>query len=331
MKTSATIYQKIAAELLALEQERQLALNKKRPFNRGSWVIGISVLIAAVVSFTYFDNPILFFVAFFLGVVAVSLLQYFGGDLIRKYRVDYAQKVIQASLSAFDPRLSYHPKDYISASEFIASKLFREKIDRYGGNHLITGWLGETYLKVSDLLVEYRTQDDKGRSQYHTIFKGMFMVADFHKDFQGSTYVLPDTSERLLGSLIGTRFQKAFGRADLVYLENKEFEKQFVVYSNDPIEARYILSTSMMDNILNLQHRVKKDIHLAFHNSLVYLAISDYSKLFKVKTKLPANEYNQFNRFFHQTYDWMTIIDTLNLNLRIWSKQKTNNKLNPDQ
>ncbi|MBK9503985.1 MAG: DUF3137 domain-containing protein [Bacteroidetes bacterium] len=45
------------------------------------------------------------------------------------------------------------------------------------------------------------------------------------------------------------------GRPDVVRLEDVEFEKQFVVYSSDEVEARYILSTSFMEQIMAFKRK----------------------------------------------------------------------------
>lgn len=43
------------------------------------------------------------------------------------------------------------------------------------------------------------------------------------------------------------------GRPDVVRLEDPEFEKIFVVYSSDEVEARYILSTSFMERLVEFR------------------------------------------------------------------------------
>ena len=68
--------------------------------------------------------------------------------------------------------------------------------------------------------------------------------ADFNKNFQGRTIILPDFAQNAFGDFIGSWLQsKNQAREELVKMDNPDFEKEFVVYSNDQIEARYILST----------------------------------------------------------------------------------------
>ena len=80
-----------------------------------------------------------------------------------------------------------------------SSKLFDKNPDQYKGEDLVRGQIGKTKIAFSELHSQYYTRDDKGRKSWHTIFRGLFFMADFNKDFQGYTLVLPDYSQRLLG------------------------------------------------------------------------------------------------------------------------------------
>jgi hypothetical protein len=159
------------------------------------------------------------------------------------------------------------------------------------------------------------------QTRYTTIFKGVFMVADFHKHFHGTTRVLPDTTESLFGSL-GKMLQgfKPFSSEELVYLEDPDFEKQFVVYSTDQIEARYILSTSMARRILELRHRWDDDVRLSFVGSDVYVAISHGRDLFEPKLQRGTLSRDELTRMVSEVAVCFGLVDHLNLNTRIWSK-----------
>ena len=80
----------------------------------------------------------------------------------------------------------------------------------------------------------------------------MFQIAGFQKDFQGHTTVLRNSLFKL--SFSGSR----------VKLENPDFEKTFDVYSTDQIEARYLLSPSMMERLLALDREFNKNITISF-------------------------------------------------------------------
>jgi len=95
----------------------------------------------------------------------------------------------------------------------------------------------------------------------------------------------------------------------------------FKVYSNDQVEARYILSPNMLNRIVLMKNRLNKKIHLSFINSKMFLAVSINKNLFNPKlNKSVLNPYF-IQGFYQQIWECVQIVDEMNLNTRIWSKQ----------
>ncbi len=57
--------------------------------------------------------------------------------------------------------------------------------------------------------------------------------------------------------------------------ENPDFEKTFDVYSTDQIEARYLLSPSMMERLFALDREFNKNITISFRDSNILIAIPE--------------------------------------------------------
>ncbi|HHH84410.1 MAG TPA: DUF3137 domain-containing protein, partial [Firmicutes bacterium] len=177
--------------------------------------------------------------AFLGGLVYVVLAQ----KPLREYKNAYKNKIIKGLIDRIHPGLSYNPSLYIPESRFMASGLFLRTPDRYRGEDMVSGMVGKTQLSFSEIRAQYKTEttDSKGNrhTQWHDIFRGIFIIADFNKPFKTRTLVLPDTAEKIFGSLFGNALQKwNKGRGDLIKLENPDFEKEFVVYGQDQIESR---------------------------------------------------------------------------------------------
>ena len=256
-------------------------------------------------------------VALVLGIVYWSIKIYRVSSALK---VRFKAEVIKELVHFVDPSLSYEPKGLISQSEFTGSKIFIQGIERYKGDDLVSGTIGQTDVRFCELNAEYATRDNKGNKQYHTIFKGIFFIADFHKDFVGETVVVPDTAERLFGKL-GTMFQKMnISRADLVKMENPEFEKAFAVYGTDQVEARYILTPALMERIMDFKNKSRK-IHLSFLHSKVYLAISVSNNLFEPPFFKSMLRYSLVEDYFNYLILSVNIVEDLDLNTRIWTKK----------
>ena len=262
-----------------------------------------------------------------IGIVVVACIGYAFfkiNPLWSSYYSAFKQQVIRQIIHFIDDTLTYSPSDCISQGRFEECGIFRTHIDRYRGDDLVTGKMGSTDMKFSEVHAEYKTTttDSKGRTQthWHTIFKGLLFSADFNKHFSVSTYVLTDRAEKLFGSF-GTKFQKFSGHGDLVKLEDPEFEKSFVVYSSDQTEARYILSTSLMKRILDYKIKSKKNIQLSFVSSRLFVAVPYGKDLFEPKLFGEITDFESVEEYYNDLKLVLAFIEDLNLNTRIWTKE----------
>ena len=146
-------------------------------------------------------------------------------------------------------------------------------------------------------------------------------MADFNKHIRGETVVLPDTAERLFGRL-GKKLQALNKpRGQLINLEDPEFEKNFAVYGDDQIQARYILSTSLMKRIMEFKEKTKREIYLSFLGMKVHIAIRFRKDLFEPKLFRTLLDFELIREYFEDVMLAYGIVEDLNLNTRIWSKQ----------
>ncbi len=319
MEALSEIKASLSTELEALEQNRLKAQGNIRV----ALFIAIGILGIAVAVGLFVQSIELPGIAFIIAALIYGSVYYLK---FQKYKGEFKQKVLPVIIKSINPGLKYNPHDCISKSAFKASKIFQRRVDRYKGEDYFIGMVDKTHVEFSELHAEerHKSTDSKGRTKttYVTIFKGLFMIADFHKHFHGHTIVLPDTAEKAFGGWLGKKLQSwNVSRDDLVNMEDPEFEKEFVVYSDDQVEARYILSTSMMRRILELKHKFKCGIYLSFLDSKVYIAI--YSNKNMLEPKLSQSLLNQgaLKRFYDEINICLDIVEQLNLNTRIWSKQ----------
>ncbi len=242
----------------------------------------------------------------------------------KKYRETFKSNVVAELVSLINPEWQYMADYCMSQESYQQSGLFPHHYDRYTGDDFVTGKVDKTDFQFSELHTQYKrvTHDSKGRRHEHweTIFKGLFMHADFNKDFSGTTYVLPDTAERLLGRF-GQSLQKFSTRGKLVKLENPEFEKRFVVYGSDQVEARYILTPAIMESMINLSNRFGGDIYFSFVGSRVYFANSISEALFEPNIFRSGVNFRDIKEMYDLFGMITSLIQELNLNTRIWTKE----------
>ncbi|PWS27841.1 galanin [Pedobacter yonginense] len=243
-------------------------------------------------------------------------------DEYRAYKDAFKQDVIGTALRNLDASLSINPHAGIYDAEFVSSQLFQTDPDRYATEDLVVGKAGKTGFYFAEVHAEYKTEvstKNGTRTEWHDIFKGIIFVADFNKNFNGITIVRPKN----FGSSIGAWFSKnlfSIGDNDVVQLENTAFCNEFITYSNDQVEARYILTPALMERILELNGQSQETITLSFTDSKMYIAFPlhrDYFEAPVFKTLLNPNLLNDDISTINFLYG---IIQELDLNTRIWGK-----------
>ncbi|MFZ1946750.1 MAG: DUF3137 domain-containing protein [bacterium] len=260
-----------------------------------------------------------------LGVaVCAGAGRFLYGLLISEYVHCFKTRVITRIVAFIDPGLEYWARGHIEPWQFTSSRIFQRAPDRFRGDDHVKGRLGDTRIEFSEIHAEYKTETH-GRSgrrrNWHTIFKGLFFVADFNKQFYGRTVVLPDTAEKVFGGAGSFLQSLNRGRGELVKLEDPEFEKYFVVYGDDQIESRYILSTSLMERIVNFRKKTGRPVHLSFVGSQVFVAVPYTKALFEPKVFTSIVGFSSAEGYFDDLHLAVGIVDDLNLNTRIWTKQ----------
>lgn len=240
------------------------------------------------------------------------------------YRHNFKQSVIPLTLKTIDESLEIDYTTGLSESDFVYSRLFNKEPDRYRSEDQVSGSAGKTRFSFSELHAEYKTvtQTKNGRQEHwHTILKGIVFCADFNKHFNGETIIRPKD----IGAALGAWISKAMpifsssGR-ELIQLESPEFDSEFVTYSTDQVEARYILTPAMMERICELNKRCSYTISLSFIDSCVFIAFplnKDYFEPPVHKSLLDPDFLNEDTEVIRFMYG---IIKDLDLNTRIWTK-----------
>jgi len=305
---------------------RPLEARRKRLVNKflivGAVILGGIVIGLAVMAGAGAPVPVIFFIPAVVGIIIGGII---FSIMSKGYVQDFKGSIIGKLVSFLDTNLTYRQSDRIPQSTYMASKIFTRRPDRYSGDDYVAGKVGTTQIEFSELKTEYKTTstNSKGHRQthWHTIFKGLFFIADFNKHFACETVVLPDTAQKLFGRL-GQKLQSLnVFRGQLIKLEDPEFERLFVVYGNDQVQARYILSTSLMERIMQFKTKSQRPIYLSFVGSKVFVAVSYTKNLFEPKIFSTLLNFEPIREYYEDLQLAIGIVEDLNLNTRIWSKQ----------
>lgn len=253
-----------------------------------------------------------------IGYLAICSITY--KLLIKDFVPEFKQKVIKPLIGAIDPMLVYDAESFVSENSFDTSSLF-SKSDKYSGNDLVSGVIDGIKIEFSDVHAQKKEQNSKGQDHWSTIFQGLFIIADFNKKFKTQTVVLPDLAQNSFGLLIGSWLQSHnFSRDKLVKLDNPLFEKEFVVYSGDQIEARYLLSHSLMEKLLAFKQKSQKKIYISFTGNKIYIAINYNKDLFEPSVFSSLMEYKSVMEYIKTLHLAIGVVNELKLNEKLWGR-----------
>lgn len=205
--------------------------------------------------------------------------------------------------------------DHIDMDQLVQIPLFQkynhENIS-YTGEDLFSGTLGDTDFQFSDFVIK-RNRDliFVDQSVDVTVFRGLVFIADFHKAFEGTT---------TLTTRKGKIYKHQTMTGSRMNTISHEFDKMFKVTTTDEVTARYLLPVNMLERIVALRKLFPgKGLAICLHEGLLAISIHDVDffeiqGLRKMQSKGVQRTYNEIKAI-------VDIIDLLNLNLRIWSKQ----------
>jgi hypothetical protein len=276
------------------------------------------VLIYGLKEYIYKDTDLLFFIG--VSYVMISAIIY--KFLIKDYTQEFKEKIIAPLIHEIDPQLRYSSNLHIQKRLFLRSKLFTQKPTDFSGNDFVQGKIDGIDVQFSDIHAQKEYRDSNGKKHYETIFRGLFIVSEFNKHFKGSTVVLPDSAENIFGSLVGKWLQSNnIKRDELVKMDNIKFEKEFVVYATDQIEARYILSPSLMEKLLSFKKRSKHPVLVSFVGGSIYVAIDSNDDEFEPSVFHSLLDYKIAMQYVKTLHLAVGIVEELKLNQKLWSKR----------
>lgn len=255
-------------------------------------------------------------IAFAIFISCIPLLLFVGfafstfNEMSDHLELHFKKDIFTQLLMFLFDKYEYIPQQRIAPAILEESMLFPYSVTLVDGNNFMRFKIGETSIMFCETTVSTYNFKEKVK------FRGVFIDATFNKSFTSKTFVLSKSYSSFLQNMRRQFFQNT----QKVKLEDVEFENEFTVLSTDQVEARYILTPSFMQRILDYKKKAKKGIAFSFVKNRLYCAIPEYNDLFEPALIKPYNF-----EFIKENYEplklYTGIVDDLHLNVRIWTKQ----------
>lgn len=151
--------------------------------------------------------------------------------------------------------------------------------------------------------------DVSGGKSRRTVFKGVVIKLDMNKKFDSHTVITPD--KMLHNSPLSNLRHTT--------LEDVEFEKKFDVFTNDEVDARYLITPSFMQRLKDMKTAFKADkVQCAFYRKFLLIALSTNKDLFSVCSLVkPIDDSKQYFQMYEEIVSIIKLIDHFKLDQKI--------------
>lgn len=169
-------------------------------------------------------------------------------EAMKRVKIGINQAIAQALQLTYENSVGATPAfDLARAYEMVPN------FDRSSFEDQWLGDIGKRSFLLHEAHLEERRESDK-TTHYVTVFRGAIVQIDFARNFHGATLVeRAKTHRRFFG-----------GRKETIKLDGKtlrfvdlvhpDFEDQFCVYSDDQVEARYLVHPEYVERLMGVQH-----------------------------------------------------------------------------
>lgn len=141
--------------------------------------------------------------------------------------------------------------------------------DRRAFEDQFSGTVHGTQIELYEAHLEERRRS-KNRTYYVTVFRGACIRIRFPRTIEGVTLVTRDKG--IFNAVEGwgkSLFKSKDAKLERIGLVDPTFEKKFEVYGTDQVMARYLLTPSFMERLLELEDILKgKNVRCVFDESL---------------------------------------------------------------
>ena len=200
--------------------------------------------------------------------------------------------------------LTWSHKVYENNYIMALAKLIPNDYNRLNVDDVFMGHYNDVGIDIVE--ATYKKYVRSGKHSSETIyFQGVFVVIDMNKKFKCHTIIKPD---RLF------KFEPSGLKRTT--LEDVMFEKKYDVFTDDEIEARYLITTSFMDRLNEMKTAFKVNkVSCAFYNKQLIVAFENpYDSFGIVSLFTKTDDHRQYFQMFDEFLSIVKLIDYFKLN-----------------
>ena len=231
------------------------------------------------------------------GIVLIVL-----SNVILKNYKNRAKEIVLEKLLSYIGNFKFGSKYFENNMEDLHNIHLFDDFNEFDFDDMFTGQYKSLDVDITEIDLKKITGTGKNRREKQ-VFKGILIITPILKKYKSSCYTLVKPNSKL-----NLRYK------DRIHLEDVEFEKYYDAYSNDQIEARYMLTTAFIQRMTQLAKKESgKNISICFEKGYVYIAVESNKDWFEIPILQPATKITNYRAIILEIITLLKIIDSLNL------------------
>lgn len=232
---------------------------------------------------------LLYFLPSFLAIIIIVFLIIYTIKVCsnsKEYVSEFKRRIINKMVKEFDEFKEYEPKSGIASVVYNQAKF--ESYDYYKSEDLIEGEILEKYpIKVGEVHTQEESTDSEGNSTVSTLFHGLFTQIQMPVNIGG--YVKIHSDKGILG--------KVFNSNKKIEMDSSEFEKRFDVLATDKIIAMQVLTSDVMDTLINFMDSSKIKYEMTVIDGNIFIRFRT-GAMFEPKIVKRSLDYDTLKRYY---------------------------------
>lgn len=297
-------YREIAPKIKKFDNERIKTLIKTFCFFIPMIILGIFLVIAPLFFTEKWNINDPDVIKFLTGIGITFIISAFVLYFSRQKNFENKIKThIMPTVCNSFPKLSWVPGLYLDFT-MLKNSFLLNNYDSFESDDIFKG----QFKDVNFDIIESKFTSGSGKNRA-TIFEGVIIKLDMNKNFTGNTVIRPNTLLHSSPSPILKHTE----------LEDINFEKKFDVFTDDEVEARYLITPSFMERLNEMKVAFKADkVSCAFYNKYLFVALQTPEDLFSICSLFKkVDDPKQFFTMFEEILSIIKLIDHFKLDQKI--------------
>lgn len=287
-------YEKLVRETEKPNEELFKNVKKERSSHALGWVLITAIFVITFIGIMSYNSlnisPVNYIFISFIFIPIISIFMIGNNKSTTEYTNHFKENVIKKVINSFGD-YSYIPNGSIARPDYDSAN-FGESYDIYESEDLIVGSIGNNKVNIAEIKLINEHTDDDGHTSYYTKYNGLFSRVTLSKQINADIYIL----DRKKNFTRDYRFDYI-----KVNTDSEEFNKYFSLYSNNDVVALQLLTTDIMQKLVELKKAIGISFEVIFKNNSIY---------FRFETG-PMFEVRNYNDYFDKNtiYRYYSLLD----------------------